>query len=52
MFPKCTQPPIHWVPGDSSPGVTWQEREADHLLPSTAEVENDGAIPPLAHMSS
>jgi hypothetical protein len=26
-------------------------READHSPPSSAEVKNDGAIPPLPHMS-
>jgi hypothetical protein len=27
-------------------------READHLTPSSAEVENDGAIIPIPHTSS
>jgi hypothetical protein len=35
-----TQPPIQWVPGDLSLGVKWPRREADHLLPSSAEVKN------------
>jgi hypothetical protein len=28
------------------------EREADHSPPSSAEVKNGGAIPPLPHMYS
>jgi hypothetical protein len=37
-----TQPPIQWVPGVKRPG-----READRSAPSSAEIKNDGAIPPL-----
>jgi hypothetical protein len=37
--------------GVSSPGVKWLEREADHYPPSSGEVKNGGAIPPLHHMS-
>jgi hypothetical protein len=33
-----------------SPGVKLQGREADHLAPSSAEVKNVGAIPPLPHI--
>jgi hypothetical protein len=43
------------VPGILSPGgggVKRHECEADHSPPSGAEVKNDGAIPPLPHMSS
>jgi hypothetical protein len=47
-----TQPPIQWVPGALSPGVKRQGREADHSLPSSAEVKNGGAISPLLHTSS
>jgi hypothetical protein len=47
-----TQPPIQWVPAALSSEVKWQEREADHSLPSSAEVKNDGAIHPLPHTSS
>jgi hypothetical protein len=47
-----TQPPIQWVPGVLSPGIKRQEREADHSPPSSAEVKNGGAIPPLLRMSS
>jgi hypothetical protein len=35
-----------------SKGVKQQGREADHSLPSNAEVKKDGALPPLPHMSS
>jgi hypothetical protein len=37
-----TQPPIQYVPG-----LKLQGREADHSPPSSAEVNNCGAIPPL-----
>jgi hypothetical protein len=33
-----TQSPIQCVPGVLSPGVNRQEREADHLPPTTVEV--------------
>jgi hypothetical protein len=33
-------------------GVKRPAREADHSAPSSAEVKNGGAIPPLPHMSS
>jgi hypothetical protein len=33
-------------------GVKRQGREADHYPPTIAEVKNDGAMPPLPHMSS
>jgi hypothetical protein len=42
-----TQPPIQWVPGDISPGLKRPKREADHSPPSSAEVKNGGATPPL-----
>jgi hypothetical protein len=35
-----TQPPIQCVLWDLSPGVKWPRREADHSLPSRAEVKN------------
>jgi hypothetical protein len=47
-----TQPPILWVLGALSLGVKWPRREADHSSPSSAEVKNGGAIPPLSHTSS
>jgi hypothetical protein len=37
--------------GGSSPGTKRQGREAGHS-PSSSEVKNGGAIPPLPHMSS
>jgi hypothetical protein len=33
-----TQPPIQWVPEDLSLGIKQPGREADHLPPSSAEV--------------
>jgi hypothetical protein len=33
-----------------SPGVKRQGREADHSPPSSAEVKNGGAIPPLPYV--
>jgi hypothetical protein len=47
-----TQPPAHWILGALSRGVKWPGCETDHSPPSTAEVENDGAILPLPHTSS
>jgi hypothetical protein len=41
-----TQPPIQWVPGVKS------GRETGLSPPSSAEVKNGGAIPPLYYMSS
>jgi hypothetical protein len=35
-----TQSPIQWVPGAFSPEVKRPGREADHSLPSSAEVKN------------
>jgi hypothetical protein len=42
-----TQPPIEWVPVVERLGCL-----ADHSPPSSAEVKNGGAIPPLPHKSS
>jgi hypothetical protein len=47
-----TQPPIQWVPGARPLLVKRPVREADHSLPSSAEVKNGGAVPPLTHTSS
>jgi hypothetical protein len=41
-----TEPHIQWVPGVKRSGS-----EADHS-PSTDEVKNGGAMPPLSHVSS
>jgi hypothetical protein len=49
-----TQPPIQWVPGVLSLGVKWQGCEADHLLPSSAEVKNVcryNSTPPYVFMA-
>jgi hypothetical protein len=42
-----TQPSVQWVPGALSLGVKQLGREADHSSPSSAEVKNGEAIPPL-----
>jgi hypothetical protein len=34
--------------GALSLGVKWQGHEADHKLPSSAEIKNGGGIPPLS----
>jgi hypothetical protein len=44
--------PILWVSRRFPPGGKRPGREADHSSPSSAEVKNGGAIPPLPHMSS
>jgi hypothetical protein len=49
---RPAQPPILWVPGVFFPWDKAQGREANRLPPSSAEVKNDGAIPPLPHMYS
>jgi hypothetical protein len=47
-----TQPHIQWVSGALLLGVMRPDREADHSPPSSSEVQNDGAVPPLPHTSS
>jgi hypothetical protein len=47
-----TQLPIRWLPGTLSQEVKRPGNEADHFFPSSAEVKNDGAIPPLPHTFS
>jgi hypothetical protein len=47
-----TQSPIQWVTGTLSLGVKRQEREADHSLPSSAEIKIHGAILPLPNTPS
>jgi hypothetical protein len=44
-----TQPPMQWIRGASSSGVKWPVRAADHSPPSSIEMKNGGAIPPLLH---
>jgi hypothetical protein len=46
------EPPTKWVLEALSPGVKRLGREADHSPPSSAEVKNGIAIPPLPHASS
>jgi hypothetical protein len=43
-----THPPIQWIPGDLSPEIKRQGREADRLPASNAEVKNGGVVPPLS----
>jgi hypothetical protein len=45
-------PPIQCVPAAISLEVNRPGREDDHSPPSSAEVKNGGAIPPLPHMCS
>jgi hypothetical protein len=48
-----TQPSIQWVPGAICPGVKRPEREADHLPPVSAGVNNTWiytSTPPYAFM--
>jgi hypothetical protein len=44
---RPTQPLVQWVPGTLSLGVKRPGREADLPPPSSADVKNCGAIPPL-----
>jgi hypothetical protein len=46
------QSPIQWTLEEFSPGVKRPGRETDHSFPSSVEVKNGGAIPPLPIMSS
>jgi hypothetical protein len=46
------QLPIQFVPGAISTEVKWPGREADQLPPFSAEAKDDGATPPLPHVSS
>jgi hypothetical protein len=47
-----TQPLIQWVSGGSFPRAERPGCEADHSPPPIAEVNKNGAIPPLPHTSS
>jgi hypothetical protein len=49
---ELTQPLIHWVPGVLSSDVKQPGRETDHPPPSSAEVKNSRAIPPIPHTLS
>jgi hypothetical protein len=43
---------MQYIPGAIYPRVKWLGLESDHSPPSSGEVKNGGAIPPLSHMSS
>jgi hypothetical protein len=47
-----TDPAIQWEQWALSPGVKRSGCETDHSPPSSSEVKNVGAIPPLSHASS
>jgi hypothetical protein len=49
---RPTPPPIQWVAGALSPRVKRPGREADHSLPPSVGIKNDGAIPPFLLISS
>jgi hypothetical protein len=46
------QPPIQWVLGVVSSGIKRPAHEADCSPPSSAEVKNVGAAPPIRHTFS
>jgi hypothetical protein len=49
-----TQPLFQWVSGDFPPVVKWPGREADHLPPTSAEIQNMWiyiSTPPYAFMA-
>jgi hypothetical protein len=43
---------MQWVTGAISPEVERPGCEADHSPPSSVEIKNGEALPPLPHMSS
>jgi hypothetical protein len=47
-----TQPPIWRLPGASFRELKWPSCEPDHSSPSSAEVKNGEAMPPLPHTVS
>jgi len=47
-----TQPPIHWLPWALNLGLKRPGREADYIPPSSAEVKNREAKPPLPNTYS
>jgi hypothetical protein len=49
---RPNQSPMQWVPEAASNGVKRRQREAEHPPPSSAEVKNGEAIPPLPNKSS
>jgi hypothetical protein len=46
-----THTPIQWVPA-VSPGLKRSRRQANNSAPSSADIKNRGAIPPLPHTYS
>jgi hypothetical protein len=55
MSRKALEPiqlPIQWAPRLVSPVIKELVHEAAHSPPSSVEVKNDGAVPPLLHTSS
>jgi hypothetical protein len=46
-FFSSPQSPNRLWSSPSHPGVKWPGHEADHSSPSSAEVKNGGAVPPL-----
>jgi hypothetical protein len=47
-----TQPPVHWVPGDLSPGLKLPGRQADHSPPSISEVMKTWMYTSIKYMDS
>jgi hypothetical protein len=47
-----TQSPNHRIVGSISLGIKQLGHEADHSPPSSGEVKNGGAIPPISHTTS
>jgi hypothetical protein len=45
-------PSVQWAPGPLSLGIMRPDREADHSPPSSAEVKNGVATPPLPFIFS
>jgi hypothetical protein len=56
FFSSPQRPDRFWCPPSllfsGYRGALFTGREADHAFPSSAEVKNDGAIPPLPDMTS
>jgi hypothetical protein len=48
----CIQLPIQWLLGEISEWIKRHVREANGSPPTSTEVKNAGAIPPLPHTSS
>jgi hypothetical protein len=48
---ELTQPPIQCVLDAVSSGIKWQGHEADNIPPSSAEIEDYGAITTFPYVS-